>query len=199
MRCFDELWNGTTVQTTLWFALDQAWNWHFDPALAAHMRLHMREVLTMPSAVRFVRGALESKLTGRDGRLGSWSTNYLHFVIPRNFNWMLQAQNPMIMWTWYERTWPGLVERELGYVPSVDTKNYDLRQARYQRWLDRAVALHAARPAEIVLLLHTVAIGLQARLWGNRDVLDHILRLELHALCAEFHVDPVTRLPVACF
>ena len=150
MRFFDKLHYGTTVQTTLWFALDQAWNWNFDPALAAHMRLHMREVLTMPSAVRFARQALENKLTGRDGRLGSWSTNYYEFVIPRHFNWMLQAHDPMIMWMWNERTWPGLVERELGYVPSVDSKNYDVRQALYTRWHHRAVFLHAARPAQIV-------------------------------------------------
>ena len=59
MRCLDGLANdGPLQQTTLWFALDQAWNWHFDPALTAHMRLHMREVLNMPSAVRFVREAL---------------------------------------------------------------------------------------------------------------------------------------------
>jgi hypothetical protein len=186
MRWFDEL-----GQTTLWFALDQAWNWHFDPALIAHMRLHMMEDLTMPGVVR---EAQRMKLTRQDKSLVRF-TESVTLVVPRNINWMLQAHCPMIMWTWYERTWPRLVERELGYVPS----SYDMRQARYQRWLDRAVALHAARPAQIVSLLEAAAIRLQARLCGNRDVLDHILRLELRALCAEFHVDPVTRLPVACF
>ena len=133
MRCFDKLHYGTTVQTTLWFALDQAWNWRFDPALIAHMRLHMMEDLTMPGVVR---EAQRMKVTGQDKRLGLRSTKSVDLVIPRNFIWMLQAHSPMILWTWYQRTWPGLVERELGYVPS----SYDLRQARFQRWLDRAAA-----------------------------------------------------------
>ena len=96
MRCFDKLWNGTTVQTTLWFALDQAWNWHFDPALIAHMLLHMMEDLTMPGVVR---EAQRMKLTGQDKRLGLRSTQSVDLVIPRNFHWMLQAHDPMILWT----------------------------------------------------------------------------------------------------
>ena len=133
MRCFDEQGQTTFIPTTLWFALDQAWNWRFDPALIAHMRLHMREDLTMPGVVR---EAQRMKVTGQDKRLGLRSTQSVDLVIPRNFIWMLQAHSPMILWTWYQRTWPGLVERELGYVPS----SYDLRQARFQRWLDRAAA-----------------------------------------------------------
>ncbi len=134
MRCFDELDQTTLfIQTTLWFALDQAWNWRFDPALIAHMRLQMMEDLTMPGVVR---EAQRMKLTRQDKSLGLRSTQSVDLVVPRNFKWMLQTDNPMIMWTWYQRTWPRLVERELGYVPS----SYDLRQARFQLWLDRAAA-----------------------------------------------------------
>jgi hypothetical protein len=133
MRCFDELGQTTFIPTTLWFALDQAWNWRFDPALIAHMRLHMMEDLTLPGVVR---EAQRMELTRQDKSLGWRFTKSVTLVVPRDIKWMLQADSPMVMWTWYERTWPRIVERELGYVPS----SYDVRQARFQRWLDRAAA-----------------------------------------------------------
>jgi len=54
---------------------------------------------------------------------------------------MIQAQDPMIMYRWYEQTWPQLVLRELGYLPAYLYPNdYDRRQALYQRWQERAFA-----------------------------------------------------------
>jgi hypothetical protein len=198
------MWRPTTG-TTLSFAMQQAWNWHFDQDFLEFMGVHLLSRMTLPNLAPAVLTALEMRRNAlnpehRGKRPGLWNTYCLHFFRPPAAGWAaLDAQ-------WHTHTWPDMVLRDLGYqLPAwyaccSEMDAYALLLARYTRWHDRSEAFRAAaRPARVVELLLGASKQLSVLLEDKVDVHDIILRLAAAGLWAEWHVDPATRLPGLCF
>jgi hypothetical protein len=186
-----------TIETTLWFAMQQAWNMHADQ--------HADFLFVRPGLGRLsycsavIRDALFNIQL-------HWPDQ--PWYVPRGWLTMSSEQREH----WLDVEWPHMQRLELlgdGITPqpAVGPSRLYFRQSQWHlmtdclRWLRRANAARTARQlharAQMPAVLERAALGLLARLDNTRDVLDDVLRHAAAAMCAEHGLDPRTLLPLA--
>jgi hypothetical protein len=212
MRFFYWREESQTIETTLWFTMQQAWNMHAD--MHADF-LFVRPGLGTKAYCRVVvRDALFNIQQRREQyvdvtRVASsllWPEQ--PFQLPRGWLTMSSEQREH----WLDVEWPHMQRLELlgdGITPepAVDrSRLYPGESQRHlmqdcSRWHKRVKAARSARQlharAQIAAVLERAALGLFSRLDNSRDVLDDVLQHAAAGMCAEHGLDPRTLLELA--
>lgn len=196
-----------TVETTLWFAMQEAWNMCAD--------VHADFMLVRPGAEAYCRVVVREALLHLHRR----RERYLYVVSvpnwpgrplygPRGWQNMAEAQRDH----WFNVEWPHMQRLELlgdgitpqpvvGFCRLYPRESQWLLMQDLSRWHRRAKAARAARHLlalkQIPAVLERAALVLRGRLHQNRDVLDDVLRQAAAAMYAEQGLDPRTRLALA--
>lgn len=200
-----------TTETTLWFAMQQAWNMRAD----LDDFLFVRAGLDTDAYCRVVvRDALLKIQQRRERYLyvthiaSSLLWPELPFYRPRGWLTMSSAQREH----WLDVEWPHMQRLELlgdgitpqpvvGFCRLYPRESQGHLMQDCSRWHRRVKAACSARHLhalkQIPAVLERAALGLFARLHQNRDVLDNVLQLAAAAICSEHGLDPRTRLPLA--
>jgi hypothetical protein len=202
-----------TVETTLWFAMQEVWNMHADlhadflfvrPGLALSTGMYCRVVVRDALIILEQRRERYAYVTHMAPEL-AWPEH--HFYRPRGWNIVSQAWRDR----WLDVEWPRMLRLELlgdgivrKPVAACPFTLYHRESQRHlmqkcSRWHQRVKAARSARQlharAQIPAVLERAALGLFARL-DTRDVLDHVLQHAAAAMCAVHALDPRTLLPL---
>ena len=202
-----------TVETTLWFAMQEAWNMRADvhadflfvrPGWALSTGMYARKVVGDALLLLEHRRERYAYVTHIAPEL-AWPEH--HCYRPRGWVNMSEAQRNH----WADAEWPRMQRLELlgdGIVAkpaaACPTWLYHRESQRHlmqkcSRWHRRLKAAWSARQLrareQMPAVLERAALALFARL-DTRDVLDHVLQHAAAAMCAEHALDPRTLLPL---